>query len=613
MGLRLADRIDADFGPGKLLDPDGHQEIELALLELSRVAEPSSAARYVALASFFIEQRGSEAGRQRWGEYCQDHAPVREQSTVVGHAVRAMYQYCAMADLAVMLPDPSLMAALERIWSDLVESQMYVTGGIGSTAGNEGFGAPFDLPNDTAYAETCASIGMVLWNQRMFHATRDVEYVEVLERALYNGVLAGLDRSGERFFYDNPLGSRGEHRRVPWFDCSCCPTNVVRTIPGVGGMAYAARGDELSVLLYVGGAARVQLAAGPVELAVRTAYPWHGRVRLEVDARKAGDLRLRLRRPEWCRERPRVEVDGRVAAELARASAPGQWIVVELGGGAQHAVELDLPLVPRRVHADPRVEACAGRVALARGPLVYAIEGADHGGEVASLVLPPDAALTARWRGDLLGGAVVLHALARRAGADGTTVETPLTAVPYALWGHRGAGAMEVWIAEDAAHARPEDTRTRARIDGVVYSASHCWQTDTVAALGDGLLPRASGDPSIPRHTFWSRRGTSEWLRADFEEGPRRVERSSVYWFDDTGVGACRVPAAWRLEWLPAQAANDDDAAWRPVELSEGSYACDRDRLVEVRFAPVEARALRLRVELQPELSAGVLEWRVGE
>jgi len=610
---RFADLAEEEFGAAGRLAAPGHQEIELALLAL---AAHTGEERYARLAERFLAARGAPERAARgelYGSYSQDERGVWEERSARGHAVRAMYQYCAMTDLVRSGRRPDGLDVLRDLWSDVVGTKTYVTGGLGSEASIEGFGAPFDLPNESAYCETCASVGLAGWAWRMLLATGEAGFADTLERALYNNVLAGVSLAGDRFFYGNPLASDGGAERVPWFDCSCCPTNVVRTIPGIGGLAYAVRGDELAVALYLGGRARVELAGGPVEVTVRTAYPWQGRIRLEVDARKAGDLRLRLRRPEWCRERPRVEVDGQVAGDLARASAPGEWMVVELAGGAAHAVELDLPLVPRRVHADPRVAACAGRVALARGPLVYAVEGVDHGGEVASLVLPSTAGLTARWRGDLLGGAVVLQARARRAGPDGATVETPLTALPYPLWGHRGAGAMEVWIAEDAAHARAEDTRARARIDGVAYSASHCWQTDTVAALGDGLLPRASGDPSLPRHTFWSRRGTSEWLRADFEAGARTLERSSVYWFDDTGVGSCRVPAAWRLEWLPAQAADDGDAAWRPVELAEGSYACDRDRFVEVRFAPVAARALRLRVELRPDYSAGVLEWRVGD
>jgi uncharacterized protein len=616
VGVRLADRIDADFGPGKLLDPDGHQEIELALLELSRVVDPEAAARYVALARFFVEQRGSSAGRQTWGEYCQDHAPVREQSRVVGHAVRAMYQYCAMADLAALVPDASLMAALERIWTDLVESQMYVTGGIGSTAGNEGFGAPFDLPNDTAYAETCASIGMVLWNQRMFQATRDVKYVEVLERALYNGVLAGMDRSGERFFYDNPLGSRGDHRRVPWFDCSCCPSNLVRFLPALGGRIYALGDGELWVTLLVGSATTVEIDGVPVRVRLETALPWKGDVVLRVDPAQPVEFDLRLRMPAWTRggwkllqrgaqplERPvsTISLDGE--------QFKGEWLSSRRRWEPGDVLALRLDLEPQVVHPDPRVKANSGRVALQRGPLVYCFEEADNFNPRSRAITPEK--IEALWDPELLGGIVKLRArgplVIGRAGTTKLSKDgTLLTAIPYALWANREAGDMVVWVPTDVAQAEVPGEEHALERDGLLISASHCWRGDSLAALVDAVEPASSSDPDVPRMTFWDHRGTTEWIEYRFA-APKRLAQAQVYWFDDTGRGNCRVPASWHL-------AVERPEGWERIEGAPGAAnGVQADRFNDFAFAPVETAAVRLVVELQEGFSAGVLEWRVGE
>ena len=253
---RLADHIARLFGPDKRHEASGHEEIELALVKLWQA---TGERRFLDQARFFLDIRGRADGRKLFGEYAQDHKPVREQSEVTGHAVRAMYLYAAMADVAAATGDRELFASLERIWQDVVGRKMYVTGGIGPSAHNEGFTVPYDLPNDSAYAETCAAIGMALWNHRMFLMTGDGKYADVLEREVYNGLLSGVSLSGDRFFYVNPLGSKGGHHRVPWFDCSCCPTNIVRYIPGLGERIYATRDDELWTVLYAAGTAEVTL------------------------------------------------------------------------------------------------------------------------------------------------------------------------------------------------------------------------------------------------------------------------------------------------------------------------------------------------------------------
>ena len=299
VATRLADHIDSVFGPDKRHDASGHEEIELALVRLWRA---TGQRRYLELARFFLAMRGSTDGRRLFGDYAQDHTPIRAQREVTGHAVRAMYLYAAMADVAAATGDHDLLDSLESIWHDVVDRKMYVTGGIGPSASNEGFTVPYDLPNDSAYAETCAAIGMALWNHRLFLMTGDGKYADVLEREVYNGLLSGVSLSGDRFFYVNPLGSKGGHHRVPWFNCSCCPTNIVRYIPGMGERVYAARGNELWTVLYMSGTADVALADGNVHVKQKTRYPWEGRIELTLEPAKEMAFDLKLRVPGWCRD-----------------------------------------------------------------------------------------------------------------------------------------------------------------------------------------------------------------------------------------------------------------------------------------------------------------------
>ncbi len=617
VGRRFADHVGTVFGPGKRLDPCGHQELELALMKLARLTGEK---RYAELAEFFLRARGDPRRTDRYGAYSQDDVPALEQREVSGHAVRAMYMYCGMADVAREGGGPEWLATLTRLWHDVVERKMYVTGGIGNSAHNEGFTTPYELPNDTAYCETCASVGMALWNHRMLLLTRDARYADVLERELYNNILAGVSLTGDRFFYDNPLASDGSHHRVPWFDCSCCPTNIVRTIPAIGDRIWAHDEDEIYVLSYVSSRTEIQLADGKVSIAQESDYPWDGRLHLSIDPEHAQEFTLHVRQPDWCREWIHVTIDnggnrnggaGSLDAtyDLQQDGEWGAWLPgVRWTWEPGTEVVLEFPMRPRRVYADPQVAADRGRVCLMRGPIVYALEGCDNGGSVTDLVLPTDAEIwTGRSADPELEGVAILRAngLRKRRAGDSVVFEpTVLTAVPYALWDNRAPGPMEVWIAEDPAQALLGDEIDSVRTAGRVVAGSHCWHTDSYAAVCDGILPSASGDQSIPRHTFWDHRGTQEWLEYRFD-APRTIATSGVYWFDDTGVGRCRVPASWRLAWL-------DGEDWRPIEPREGDYGTEPDRMHELRFDPVDTRGLRLEVELRPEFSAGVLEWTVG-
>ena len=389
VALRFVDHIAEVFGPGRSPHVPGHQEIELALVRLYRLTGEE---RYLRLAEFFVEQRGRAEGRDLYGEYCQDHLPVREQTRMVGHAVRAMYYYSAVTDLAGYNNDPGYLAALERLWHDTVDRKMYITGGIGSTRSNEGFTQPYDLPNEAAYCETCAAVGLCFWSHRLNLLHGQARYADVLERALYNGMLAGVALDGEKFFYVNPLASRGDHHRQPWYRCACCPSNVIRFIPAVGNYIYAQTDTAVYVNLYVGSTVELNLAGRKVALTQETRYPWDGNVRITLNPPESLELDLCLRIPGWC-PGARVKVDGESITPLPVADG---YVRLARTWRPGAVIEPELPMPIRRMQADPRVEADRGRVALQRGPLVYCLEAVDNGAvRFSSWGFGPDAGVSA--------------------------------------------------------------------------------------------------------------------------------------------------------------------------------------------------------------------------
>jgi DUF1680 family protein len=446
VATRFADHIDRLFGEGKRIGVPGHEEIELALVKLYEVTGEE---RYLRLAGFFIDQRGHSDR-----DYCQDHVAVRQQTEIVGHAVRAMYLYCGVADVAGRTGDEALVAAMDRIWEDVAERKLYITGGLGPSAHNEGFTVPYDLPNETAYAETCAAIGLALWSHRLLLLHADAKYADVLEQALYNGLISGVSLDGAGFFYVNPLASRGAHHRQPWFDCACCPTNLVRSIPQVPGCVYATSPDGIWVNLYARSRATVRLNSSAVTLVQRTRYPWSGRVKVTVNPRSPAAFNLNLRIPGWC-----VGATAKVNGE-AIGAAPGEngYLCIAREWRRGDTVQLDLPMPVQRIAAHPNVAADVGRVALRRGPIVYCLEATDNGGSVLDIALPRDARLQARFDRSLLGGVVVIRGRGlRRKPVEWNAVlyqplppdePTPILAVPYCVWDNREPGEMAVWLPE---------------------------------------------------------------------------------------------------------------------------------------------------------------------
>ncbi len=454
---RLADHICAMFGPpetGKRQGTCGHPEIEMGLIELARATgEPG----YLAQAQYFVDVRGH--GVIGGSPYHQDHVPFRQLDRMVGHAVRAVYLNAGATDLYAETGDPALATSLERMWRNLTERQMYVTGGVGSRHEGEAFGADYELPNAQAYTETCAAIALVMWGWRMLQLEGAARYADVLETALYNGVLPGLSLDGLGYFYVNPLADDGNHRRQPWYNCACCPPNIARLLASLTGYCYSVDDSSIWMHLYAESTARLTLPDGrPVSLAQHTRYPWDGEVTVEVAGE--GSFGLRLRVPAWCEKGASLTVNGQL---YDGAVTPGIYVEVRRAWQPGDVIRLHLPMPIRRVEAHPYALENAGRVALLRGPLVYCLEGVDHPGmDLRDVVLPASAELTATDRPDLLGGVVAVRGAAEIAPPDAgwpnqlyrtaqPTDPAPrqalaLTAIPYYAWANRAAGAMQVWL-----------------------------------------------------------------------------------------------------------------------------------------------------------------------
>lgn len=433
--IRMADHMMTVFGPDKRHWVPGHEEIELALVKLYQTTGEK---KYLEFANWLLEQRGHGYGShgkldRPWNAaYYQDDIPVREMSEIGGHAVRSMYLYCGMADVAAYTGDQGYIDALNRLWDDVVLRNMYITGGIGQSASNEGFTEDYDLPNLTAYCETCASVGMVLWNWRMNQFTGDSKYIDVLERSLYNGALAGISLAGDKFFYVNPLESMGNHHRQAWYGCACCPSQVCRFLPSIGNYIYGVSNDALWVNLYMGNQAEVELGKKTLTLTQETHYPWDGEVALKVGMKGTLKTQVRLRIPGWCKSYS-VMVNG----EPVEAPVEKGYAVIDRKWKNDDVVTINFDMPVELVSADPRVKDDIGKRAVQRGPLVYCIEEVDNPLDFDSLQIVENTAFDTGFKADKLGGIVEITAQAG---------EQTLTYIPYYAWDNRESGKMKVWV-----------------------------------------------------------------------------------------------------------------------------------------------------------------------
>ncbi len=650
----LADQIDEVYGPGRETHISGHQGLKIGLVSLYRATGDD---RYWKLAKFFADERGRD-DYPRTGEYAldrtyaQDHQPVVEQAEAVGHAVRATFLYIAMTDIAALSGDAAYVEAVHRIWHDQTHLKTYLTGGIGSTRFHEKYGEPHELPNLSAWNETCAAYGSAVWCHRLALLDRDARYVDVMERVLYNALLVGVSLRGDRFFYQNPLKSFGDYERFDWINVPCCPPNVIRILASIGSYVYATDpSGMLYVNLFTNSEARLDIAGIPVRVRQETRYPWEGRVRILIDPERETPFPLLVRIPGWARsevmpgglyrfadadpEPPTLRVGG---SNLPLEPVPGHalergYARIDRTWRPGDIVELDLPMPVRRVLAHDAIRDDRGRVALQRGPLVYCAEWPDNGGRALNIVVPDSATFDSGFRPELLDGVQVIRGdveaiLEDSRGEDAPTGPHRLTAIPYYAWANRGMGEMAVWMAREPAAAWLPPALpapiTAVRTSGGVEKGwtGYNDQNDDLAAIHDGREPINSADQS---HRFFRMRppvGERAWLEYEFE-APVRVSSSRVYFFDDKRF--CNFPESWRLLWR-------DGGEWKPV-TARGAIAVLQDAWSTIEFDPIVTPALRLEVEprtvsyragqIGPPAAMfidediewrefGIIEWQVG-
>jgi hypothetical protein len=615
VALKTADLLDKTFGPGKREIWPGHQITEMGLAKLYRVTGDP---RYLNLAKFLLDVRGpnNAQGPRRDLTYNQAHMPPVQQAEAVGHAVRATYMYSGMADVAALTGDVSYVNAIDKIWENVAGKKIYITGGIGARGSGEAFGANYELPNMSAYNETCAAVGNDFWNYRLFLLHGDAKYIDVMERTLYNGLISGVSLDGKSFFYPNPLESNGQHQRQPWFGVACCPGNITRFMASVPGYVYAHEGDKLYVNLFAASTADIRMDNGQtVKMSQETRYPWDGAVKMRVAPERAARFTINVRIPGWARNeampsdlyRFAEKSDGPVVLKVNGRSVPIKldkgYVALTRNWRSGDVIELMLPMPVRRVVANEQVAADRGRVALERGPIVYCAEWPDNpGGKVRNLLLPDAAKLTAEFRPDLLNGVEVIKGKADGLAYDaqGQVLKTQqdFTAIPYYAWANRGRGQMVVWIPNSEASAIPAPYPTVSGTARVTTSATNRKNPRTI---NDGEEPRSSADMDS-QFDWWPTKSTSEWVEYAFEK-PATVSETQIYWFDDTRTGECRVPASWRLLYK-------DGDKWRPVENLE-PYGVARDRYNKVTFKPITTGGLRLELTMQKDWSAGIQEWKV--
>lgn len=461
IALKNADLLTQVFGPGKRNDAPGHQIVEMGLVKLYRITGEKN---YLDLAKFFIDSRGKENDPKK--AYSQDHKPLILQDEAVGHAVRAGYLYSGVADVAALTGNVEYLSAIDKIWENMVSKKLYITGGIGARHQGEAFGDNYELPNLTAYNETCAAIANVYWNYRMFLLHGDSKYIDVLERSLYNGVISGIGLDGKTFFYPNPLecdmhfkfNSGGTLDRQPWFDCSCCPTNICRFIASVPGYIYAQGNNALYVNLFAQSSSTIQLNKRlPVSISQETQYPWDGQVKISVSPEKASQFALYLRIPGWAQNQPvpsdlysyispeNDSVSINVNGEVFKYKSEKGYAVIDREWKQGDMVNYNVPMSIRRVEANQKVADDSGKVAIERGPIVYCLEGIDNGADLMKLALPDSSKLTETFNSGELSGIITISGEAQIENGKTVTAQK-FTAIPYFVWNNRGADEMKVWI-----------------------------------------------------------------------------------------------------------------------------------------------------------------------
>jgi DUF1680 family protein len=619
---------DPNYNDGKPVNQaPGHQEIELALVKLFRVTGDSL---YLDMAKKFIDIRGVTYRPEGEGtmspEYAQQHLPVREQTKAVGHAVRATYLYSGMADVSVYTRDPSLRPALDSIWHNIVDTRMHITGGLGAVHGIEGFGPEYDLPNKEAFDETCAAVGNVFFNHRMFLMEKDGKYMDVAEVALLNNVLAGVNLEGNRFFYLNPLEAdgikpfnHGMRGRSPWFGTACCPSNLARLIPQVPGLIYATTQNEIYCSFYAGSTTTLTLEKGNVHLKQTTEYPFSETIRWEVTPEKEGQpFTMHLRIPTWTGNQ---FVPGELYSYIN--AAPSGW-TVKVNGKETKAdlrkgfaiidrtwkkgdvVELTLPMPLRYSKAIEQVVANKGRICLTRGPLVYAAEGVDNNDRLPNVFITDmfGPFTISTYSDGLINRIPKIEVPAWEKKPVGNK-EISLVLLPYYAWNNRNDGSMMVWFPESDTVQPYVDRYMATHGKYKALEASYTHRGDNLVAVADNDVPSSSSDREAYRWTSWGEQGKDQWIVITLDK-PTNIQSVSVFWFDD-GRGT-KVPQEWSLEY-------EYQGIWEtfPLYLTD-AYNVSKDQFNMVHPGrQVIADKIRLLLKPQPECAVGIFEINIEE
>ena len=613
IACRYADVACKEVGPrpGQMCVVPGHQIAEMAM---ARLYLATGEKRYLDFAKFLLDYRGKT---QIKNDYSQSHKPVVEQDEAVGHAVRAAYMYAGMADVAALTGDESYIKSIDNIWDNIVGKKLYITGGIGATSNGEAFGKNYELPNMSAYCETCAAIGNVYVNYRLFLLHGESKYYDVLERTLYNGLISGVSLDGGNFFYPNPLESMGQHQRQAWFGCACCPSNICRFIPSLPGYVYAVKDHALYVNLFMSNTVTQKVAGKSVTLSQKTNYPWDGDIEITIGKTALKEeMTLQIRIPGWVRGKVvpsdlytysdnkrlgyTVSVNGNVvqAIDLERGyfSVTRKWKKGD-------KIQIHFDMQPRIVRANNKVEADRGMVAIERGPLVYCAEHPDNSFDIMGVLMNQEPQFTLG-KSEIAGTPVVtLTTDAQTLSFDKQgrlhTDDQRLTLIPYYAWCHRGSGKMRVWMPQDLNATTPSQPATLASQSKVTASS----RVPALSSVNDRLVPRDENDRSVPYTHWWPKQGVTEWIGYELPQ-ESAVQSATVYWFDDGPWGGCRVPKSWRILYQDAQ------GQWKPVEGAD-RYPTDKGAPCTVNFTPVTTKALRLEVTLPDDNAAGLFEWIV--
>lgn len=611
IAIKYADCVEREIGdkPGQFVRVPGHQIAEMALAKLYLVTGQQ---KYLDLAKFFLDKRGYTS---RTDAYSQAHKPILEQDEAVGHAVRAAYMYSGMADVAALTGDTGYVHAIDKIWDNVVTKKLYVTGGIGATNNGEAFGENYELPNMSAYCETCAAIGNVYWNYRLFLLHGESKYYDVLERSLYNGLISGVSLDGGAFFYPNPLESIGQHQRQPWFGCACCPSNICRFIPSLPGYVYAVHNKDVYVNLFMSNTSELNVEGKKVTLAQTTEYPWNGDIRVVVTSKGKQNFTLKIRIPGWVQgevvpsnlymftDNKQLAYVVKVNGEPVESKLDKGYFSIDRQWKKGDVVDVHFDMEPRTVKANSKVEADRGKISVERGPLVYCAEWPDNDFSVLSVFMNRKPEFTVERKPELLYGIDELKTQAQTLGYDETgrlvAKDVTLTLIPYYAWAHRGTGEMAVWLPQEVSATRPVMPPTIA--SKAKITASH--MTKSISAINDGLTPKDENDRTAPYYHWWPQEGTTEWIAYEFEQ-LEEISSTTIYWYDDAPWGGCRIPQSWKVYY------KDASGNWQPV-ANISSYGIAKGEPNTVRFTPVKTSAVKLEV-VQPEKnSAGLFEWSV--